>query len=74
MHTHFHQQNANLATAIKTAGATGLLVHISELDISLNPGSKDSVSITPAMTGIQAAKYAFIMREYLYSPQPNDSA
>lgn len=64
MHTHYNQTDANLAAAISTAGATGLLVHISELDVSLNPGNRQDTVLTPAMTAAQASRYRYIVKTY----------
>lgn len=70
MHTRYNQADANLAAAIQTAAATGLLVHISEIDVALNPDNKPSLELTPALAVAQAAKYAFVVRQYNAIPAP----
>lgn len=68
MHTHYNQADANLSAAIRAAGATGLLVHISELDVSLNPGNQQNTALTPAMAEAQAARYRHIVKTYYSLP------
>ncbi|MGM9475526.1 endo-1,4-beta-xylanase [Pedobacter sp. GSP4] len=69
MHTRVTQSDANLASAITTAAATGLKVHISELDISLNPDNVPGASYTVALGEQQAAKYKVIVKAYNSIPK-----
>lgn len=64
MHTHINYNSTNVAAAINTAAATGLLVHISELDIALNPNNLQNLVLTPAMLETQAARYKFVTATY----------
>lgn len=68
MHTRYSQPTANLAEAINTAAGTGLLVHISELDIALNPDNVAGLVLTPAMAALQADAYKFIVKTYYAIP------
>ncbi|MES2447318.1 MAG: endo-1,4-beta-xylanase [Bacteroidota bacterium] len=69
MHTRYNQTDANLAAAINTAVATGLRVHISELDIALNPDNNQSLTYTTALGELQAAKYKFIVKTFNAIPR-----
>ncbi|MFC7000020.1 endo-1,4-beta-xylanase [Rufibacter roseus] len=69
MHTRYNQSDANLAAAINTAAATGLLVHISELDISMNPEKVQGIALTPALAQLQANRYKFIVQTYNAIPK-----
>jgi endo-1,4-beta-xylanase len=64
MHTRYNQTDVNLAAAINTAEATGLKVHVSELDIALNPDNNQSLTYTTALGELQAAKYKFIVKTF----------
>lgn len=69
MHTRYNQTDANLSTAITTAAATGLKVHISELDIALNPDNVQTLGYTASLADQQAAKYQFIVKTYYAIPK-----
>ncbi|QIL41597.1 endo-1,4-beta-xylanase [Pedobacter sp. HDW13] len=69
MHTNVTQTDANLTAAITTAAATGLKVHISEIDISLNSGDTPGASYTAALGEQQAAKYKTIVKAYNAIPK-----
>lgn len=69
MHTRFTQTDANLAKAIETAAATGLLVHISELDIAMNPDNNKNLVWTDALASQQALKYKSIVKAYNAIPK-----
>ncbi|TKC06810.1 endo-1,4-beta-xylanase [Pedobacter polaris] len=69
MHTRYNQTDANLTAAITTAAATGLKVHISELDIALNPDNSPTLTYTTELADLQAAKYKFIVKTYNSIPK-----
>lgn len=69
MHTRVTQTDANLIAAISTAAATGLKIHISEIDISLNPDNAQSMTYTTALGDQQAAKYKTIVQAYKAIPK-----
>lgn len=69
MHTRVTQSDANLASAINLAAATGLKIHISELDIALNPDNNQALTYTSALGEQQAAKYKFIVKTYNAIPK-----
>lgn len=69
MHTRYTQTDANLAAAINTAAQTGLKVHISELDISLNPDDNPNLSYNSLLEQQQAFKYKFVVSTYKAIPE-----
>lgn len=62
-HMTYTQTDANIYAAISNAAATGLKVHISELDIRLN-NDKSKTSFTAALAAEQAAKYKYVVQTY----------
>lgn len=63
-HTSISQSESNTTAAITAAKNTGLLVHISELDVSINPGGNQSIVYTSTLGNQQAAKYKSIFKSY----------
>jgi len=57
MHTSISRSNSEIQTAVKTAAATGLKVHISEFDIRCNPSAVLSLTYTDALAAAQKEKY-----------------
>ncbi len=68
MHINKNTSNSSIANAIKVMAQTGLKVHMSELDIALNPEGNQSLTFTPALSQLQADKYNFIVRAYKNIP------
>ncbi|MFT3823882.1 MAG: endo-1,4-beta-xylanase [Chitinophagaceae bacterium] len=64
MHTRYTQADNNLANAINSAAATGLKVHISELDIAMNPDNTANLVFTAALAEQQKQKYLFISKTF----------
>jgi endo-1,4-beta-xylanase len=64
MHIHLDSDRAGITRAIREAAGTGLLVHLSELDVSLNPKSLPQPTLTDALLGQQADLYRHVVREY----------
>lgn len=69
MHTNVTETDENFATAIRTAAATGFKIHISEIDIALNPDNNQSMTYTAALADQQAAKYKAIVKAYNAIPK-----
>ncbi|RZK38710.1 MAG: endo-1,4-beta-xylanase [Pedobacter sp.] len=69
MHTRFNQADASILAGITTAASTGLKVHISELDIALNPDNIASLTYTATLADQHAAKYKFIVNAYNAIPK-----
>jgi len=63
-HTTATQSDANISAAINTAAATGLKVHISELDVRLNAAAVPGLVYTPALGELQASRYLYIVKTY----------
>jgi len=63
-HTDLNQQNSKLETALRELTKTGLQIHISELDVRINPDSKPNFVPTAALLLEQKARYAAIVRMY----------
>lgn len=68
MHINKNSSNTGIANAISVMVQTGLKVHISELDISMNPERNLSLTFTPALAQLQADKYKFVTRIYKTIP------
>ncbi|WP_295674122.1 endo-1,4-beta-xylanase [uncultured Mucilaginibacter sp.] len=64
MHIDINVDTAGITSALKRLAATGLLVHISELDISVNPGNDPNIVFTSALQLKQSALYQFIAESY----------
>lgn len=63
-HMTYTQSDANISAAISMAAATGLKVHISELDIRLNDAKVQGLVLTPTLADQQAARYKFVVKTY----------
>jgi len=66
-HITYTQTDANISAAITSAAATGLKVHISELDIRLN-NDKLFTSFSSALSSQQAAKYKAVVAAFKAIP------
>jgi endo-1,4-beta-xylanase len=58
------QSDANIVAAITSAAATGLRVHISELDIRVNNEKNKNIVFTSALAQLQASRYKFVVKTY----------
>ena len=68
MHTSTNISDASIATAITSAAATGLKVHIAELDISVNPAKTATAIFTPALAAAQKTKFKALAQAYKTLP------
>lgn len=68
LHITKNTPTSSIANAVKVMAQTGLRVHISELDIALNPEANQNLTFTPALSQVQADKYNFIIRLYKNLP------
>jgi endo-1,4-beta-xylanase len=64
MHTNINSSNAGITMAFQKLAATGLQIHISELDVQVNPSNNQSALYTADLQTRQSDKYAFIATEY----------
>ncbi len=68
MHTRYNLGDDQWKNAIKAAASTGLKVHLSELDISLNPDMDTSFIYTQELGEVQKQKFRYIFQAYLAIP------
>lgn len=64
MHTNIYHPADQIENAIQQTVATGLLVHLSELDVRINPGKKPELTPTESLWQRQKEKFASIVRTY----------
>jgi endo-1,4-beta-xylanase len=64
MHINLTTDNNNITETLKKFSKTGLLIHISELDISVNPSNLGSFVFNDVVKKLQAQKYQFIAQTY----------
>jgi endo-1,4-beta-xylanase len=63
-HMTYKQSDANIDAAISMAAATGLKVHISELDIRLNDEKKPGFELTQTLAYRQAERYRHVVKAF----------
>ena len=68
MHTNINNSNANIQSAITTAAATGLKVHISEFDIRTNMAASQTLTYTAAIAASQKEKYQITVKAFFNLP------
>ena len=71
MHIDINVDTAGITSALKRLAATGLKIHISELDISVNPANDPNIVFTSTLQLKQAALYQFIAQTYKASVPPS---
>ena len=64
MHTNTNVLDNAISAAITTVANTGLKVHISELDISVNPNNDQNMTYTAALATVQSQKYQAVVKAY----------
>lgn len=64
MHIDINTSEAGIRNAYQRLAATGLLVHVSELDIAVNPKNVASMSFTQEVKDAQAVKYQIVASLY----------
>lgn len=64
MHINLTTDNNNITETLKKFSTTGLLIHVSELDISVNPSNLASFVFDDGVKKLQAEKYQFIAQTY----------
>lgn len=63
-----------IATSLNKAVDLGLLVHISELDIKVNPGREQNIEFNTNLAQRQRTKYIEVVEEFLRLPRENQFA
>ena len=69
MHTSFTQLDANIQDAISVAVTTGLKIHISELDVSMNANNNQTLTFNSTIAQQQADKYKMIVKAFNIVPK-----
>lgn len=64
MHINIDTPNAGIENALQKSAETGLLIHISELDIGMNGGKKKDFVVTQELLDKQQQKYKFVVSAY----------
>jgi len=64
MHINLTTSNSNITSTLQKMAATGLKIHISELDIAVNPNNDPSMVFTDSIATLQSNKYQFIAETY----------
>lgn len=64
MHTNTNVSDNAISAAITAVANTGLKVHISELDISVNPNNDQNMTFTAAIASAQSLKYQSVVKAY----------
>lgn len=62
MHVNIGISNANIERAIDSMLTTGLLIHISELDVAVNPGNSQALTYNSNVADQQFDKFKFFSR------------
>jgi len=70
LHTTIYTDTAGISAGLKALAATGLLVHISELDIQVNTSNLPNLVYTTALQQQQAAMYQFVAESYRANVPP----
>jgi endo-1,4-beta-xylanase len=65
MHVSINTNKDQVDNHFRKLAATGLLVHISELDIGVNTGNASSIVFTEALENTQAEMYQYIITSYM---------
>ena len=64
MHISINTSNAGIDNAFQKLAATGLLIHVSEMDVRINPSNTANFSATSALLDQQAQKYKYVAQSY----------
>jgi endo-1,4-beta-xylanase len=65
MHVNINTNKTGIDNHFKKLAATGLLVHLSELDIGVNTSNATSIQLTDALETAQADMYNYIITSYM---------
>jgi endo-1,4-beta-xylanase len=64
MHISINTNNSGIDNAFQKLAATGLLIHVSEMDVRINPSNTPGFSATAALFDQQAQKYKYVAQSY----------
>ena len=64
MHMSIYTRSSGIDSALQLLAATGLLIHVSELDVRINPGNLTPFTTTPALLALQAQQFRYVAESY----------
>jgi endo-1,4-beta-xylanase len=64
MHISINTNNAGIDNAFQKLAATGLLIHVSEMDVRINPSNTPGFTPTSTSLDMQAEKYKYVAQSY----------
>jgi len=64
MHISINTNNAGIDNALQKLVATGLLIHVSEMDVRINPANSSPFIATPSLLDQQAQKFKYVGDAY----------
>ncbi|HZI52412.1 MAG TPA: endo-1,4-beta-xylanase [Chitinophagaceae bacterium] len=64
MHISINTNNAGIDNVFQKLAATGLLIHVSEMDVRMNPSSTTGFTATAVLHEQQAQKYKYVAQSY----------
>lgn len=64
MHISINTNNSGIDNAFQKLAATGLLIHVSELDVRINPSNVNPFTSTQGLLDQQAQKFKFVAESY----------
>src|SRR5574338_503916 len=64
MHININTDNTGIDNAFQKLAATGLLIHVSEMDVRMNPSDNSSFTETSDLLNQQAAKFRYVAESY----------
>lgn len=64
MHINIYTDNTGIDNAFQKLAATGLLIHVSEMDVRINPSNTSPFSSTTDLLNQQAAKFKYVAESY----------
>ena len=71
MHISINTNNAGIDNAFQKLAATGLLIHVSEMDVRINPSNTPGFSVSSTLLDQQAQKYKYVAQSYFQNvPAP----
>lgn len=64
MHISINTSNSGIDNAFQKLAATGLLIHVSEIDVRINPSNTNPFVASQALLDLQADKYKYVVESY----------
>lgn len=68
LHINVNTSDANIQNLFQKAAATGLKLHVSELDVSVNPKGETTMTYTDDLKEKQASRYELVFRTFRALP------